>query len=349
MNYSKIYKEYFDKLIDCRNKKIPSILYPPDYQGEEITDLPKDTATVIFTTGTTGIPKATVHTFESLENIIRLNTSILNINKDDVLANFLPTWTIGTYIYTVPTFLKGGKIIHDKFSPKAFQEALHTVPITTTLLIPTMLDMMKDSGLKFDLSNIRNVGVGAEQVNREHLEYVLDLGAHSVTHMYGSSEAIPLSLYNTFTSKEDIDLGLKEVQTFKYTNKDSLIISGISVSNNEVDTKDNFNIENNLYYWQRRTDNIVKKKGWKAVVEREFEILEREFPADIDPETMVWHYDVGDREVTILETGRDWKFEAEGRTPRVLREGDVVYVSKTTYHKIHKGKGNLKVSIKQFK
>jgi len=349
MNYSKIYKEYFDKLIDCRNKKIPSILYPPDYKGEDLTNLPEDTATVVFTTGTTGIPKATVHTFDSVDNIINLNTNILDITKEDVLANFLPTWTIGTYIYTVPTFLQGGKIIHDKFSPEAFQESLHTLPITTTLLIPTMLDMMKDSGLEFDLSNMRNVGVGAEQVNREHLEYVLDLGAHSVTHMYGSSEAIPLSLYNTFTSKEDIDLGLKEVHTFKYTNKDSLIISGISVSNNEVDTKDNFNIQNNLYYWQRRTDNIVKKKGWKAVVEREFEILEREFPADIDPETMVWHYDVGDREVTILETGRDWKFEAEGRTPRVLREGDVVYVSKTTYHKIHKGKGNLKVSIKQFK
>ena len=302
MNYTKLYKKYFDQLIDCRNKKIPSILYPPDYQGDEITDLPKDTATVVFTTG-----------------------------------------TIGTYIYTVPIYLKGGKIIHDKFSPEAFQKYLYNVPVTTTLLIPTMLDMMKDSGLDFDLSNIRNVGVGAEQVNKEHLEFVLDLGAQSVTHMYGSSEAI------TFTNKEDIDLGLKEVDTFKYVNKDSLVISGTSVSKNEVDTKDNFIIKDGLYYWQRRTDNIVKKKGWKAVVEREFEIIEREFPADIDPETMVWHYDIGDREVTILETGGDWKFEAEGRTPRVLKEGDIVYVSKTTYHKIHKGKGNLKVSIKQFK
>ena len=269
MNYTKVYKEYFDKLIDCRNKKIPSIMYPPNYQGDKINDLPEDTATVVFTTGTTGTPKATIHTFESLENIIRINTEILGITKDDVLANFIPTWTIGTYIYTVPTYLKGGNIIHDKFSPDKFQKYLYNVPITTAILIPTMLDMMKDSGLDFDLSNLRNVLVGAEKINKEHLEYVLDLGAQSVTPAYGSSEAIPITLYNTFTKKENIHLGLKEVDTFKYDNKDTLVISGISVSNNEVDTKDNFTIRDGLYYWQSRTDNIVKRKGWKVVEEKE--------------------------------------------------------------------------------
>ena len=132
-----------------------------------------------------------------------------------------------------------------------------------------MLDMMKESGLDFDLSNLRNVLVGAEKVSKEHLEFVLDLGVQSVTHAYGSSEAIPITLYNTFTNKEDIHLGLKEVDTFKYDNKDTLVISGISVSNNEVDTKDNFIIEDGLYYWQSRTDNIVKRKGWKVVEEKE--------------------------------------------------------------------------------
>ena len=52
-------------------------------------------------------------------------------------------------------------------------------------------------------------------------------------------------------------------------NKDTLVISGISVSNNEVDTKDNFTIRDGLYYWQSRTDNIVKRKGWKVVEEKE--------------------------------------------------------------------------------
>ena len=64
---------------------------------------------------------------------------------------------------------------------------------------------------------------------------------------------------------------------------------------------------------------------------------------------MIWHRDTGDREVTILDTGGNWKFEAEGRNPRLLSQGDVVYVSKTTLHKIHKGNGNLKVYIKEFK
>ena len=175
--------------------------------------------------------------------------------------------------------------------------------------------------------------------------------------MYGSSEGIPLSLYNTFYNKEDITLGLKEVDGFKYDNKESLFLSGKSVSKSYVgdyfgdwyDSKDNFIIKDGLYFWQKRTDNIVKKKGWKAVMEREFEIYEKEFLESLDPSTLTWHKDKGDREVTILETGGNWKFETENKEPLVLKEGDVVYVSKTTLHKIHKGDGNLKVSIKEYK
>lgn len=280
MNYNQVYKQYFEKLLTCRDSNQPSIMFPPNFNGDYdeqtvLKVLPNDTATVIFTTGTTGEPKGVIHTRDSIDNAIESNTKLLDISKDDVLMNFLPTWTIGTYIYTVPTYLKGGKIIHDKFTPEGFKEYLNQKP-TITLLIPTMLDMMKDSGIEYDLSCVRNVGVGAEQVDKRHLEYVLDLGAKSVTHMYGSSEAIPLSLYNTFYNKEDITLGLKEVDTFKYDNKNSLFISGISVSKSYIgdnfgewyDSKDNFIIENGLYYWQKRTDNIVKKKGWKAVVEK---------------------------------------------------------------------------------
>jgi len=356
MNYSKTYSSYLDNLISSLSKQEASTMYPPGYEGELIRDIPSNTSTIVFTTGTTGNPKPVFHSFRSIRNAIEQNTSILGINQHDTLLNFLPTWTIGTYIYTVPTYMQGGKIIHDKFSPEKLAEYIKLNP-TTTLLIPTMIDMMKESKLSFDLSCFRNIGVGAEQVDKHHLEYLLELGAKSVTHMYGSSEAIPLALYNTFTSKEQIHLGLKPVKGFRYKNSDSLLINGISVADSYYngdsidwfDTKDMFIYKDGLYYWQRRTDNIVKKKGWKAVIEREYDIIEKEFSPDLDPSTLVWHTDSGDREVTILETGGGWKFEAKDRTPLTLKEGDIVYVSKTTLHKIHKGDGNLKVRIKQYK
>ena len=356
MNYTKVYEDYFNKLIEHRNNNEVSIMYPPFYDGKLLDDIPDNIATVIFTTGTTGLPKGVLHDRNSIDNSIELNTEIFNITSDDILLNFLPTWTIGTYIYTLPTHLKGGNIFHNKFSVEVFKEYLNHKP-TTTLLIPTMIDMLIESGEEFDLSTFRNIGTGAEEVKLKHLEYLLNCGAQSVTHIYGSSEAIPATLQNTFHSKDELTLGLMKVNTFEYDNKDSLLLSGVSVANSyygmgEIelyDSKDYFEIIDGLYFWRNRTDNIVKKKGWKQVVEREFEIIEKEFPSDLDANKLVWHRDGGDREVTILEVGSDWKFEEEGRSPRLLIKGDTVYVSKTTLHKIHKGSGGLKVYIKQYK
>lgn len=356
MNYTKVYENYFNKLIEHRNNNEVSIMYPPFYDGEILDDISNNIATVIFTTGTTGTPKGVLHDRDSIDNSIELNTDIFGISSDDILLNYLPTWTIGTYIYTLPTYLKGGTIFHDKFSVDVFKEHLTNNP-TTTLLIPTMIDMLIESGEVFDLSSFRNIGTGAEEVKYKHLEYLLDSGAKSVTHIYGSSEAIPATLHHTFHSKDELTLGLKEVSTFEYDNRDSLLLSGVSVANSyygmgEIelyDSKDNFEIIDGLYFWKNRTDNIVKKKGWKQVVDREFEIIEKEFPEDLNPSKLVWHRDIGDREVTIIEVGSNWKFEEEGRTPRLLVNGDIVYVSKTTLHKIHKGNGGLKVHIKQYK
>ena len=83
-----------------------------------------------------------------------------------------------------------------------------------------------------------------------------------------------------------------KVNTFEYDNKDSLLLSGVSVANSyygmgEIelyDSKDYFEIIDGLYFWRNRTDNIVKKKGWKQVVEREFEIIEKELSSgNVDP------------------------------------------------------------------
>ena len=230
MEYTQVYQDYLDTLISCRNNNTPSVMYPPNFNGDLVTDLPENTATVVFTTGTTGKPKGVVHDFESINNSIKINTEILNINSEDILLNFLPTWTIGTYIYTFPTHLKEGKILHNKFSVEVFKDYLKCKP-TTTLLIPTMIDMLIDSGIDFDLSTFRNIGTGAEEVQLRHLEYLLEKGAKSVTHIYGSSEATPIVLYNTFYNVKDITLGLKEVETFTYNNKESLLISGMSVAN----------------------------------------------------------------------------------------------------------------------
>ena len=73
----------------------------------------------------------------------------------------------------------------------------------------------------------------------------------------------------------------------------------------------------------------------------------REFSESVESEELVWHRDRKDRVVTVIE-GNDWKFQLDNQLPVQIKEGDVFYIPKNTYHRIHKGSSNLKVKIKEY-
>ena len=72
----------------------------------------------------------------------------------------------------------------------------------------------------------------------------------------------------------------------------------------------------------------------------------REFSQDIDSEELIWHMDRKDRTVTILESN-GWEFQMDNELPKILKEGDVLFIPKYTYHRVIKGSGKLIVEIKE--
>ena len=72
----------------------------------------------------------------------------------------------------------------------------------------------------------------------------------------------------------------------------------------------------------------------------------REFSQDIDSEELIWHMDREDRTVTILESS-GWEFQVDNELPKILKEGDVLFIPKYTYHRVIKGSGKLIVEIKE--
>ena len=72
----------------------------------------------------------------------------------------------------------------------------------------------------------------------------------------------------------------------------------------------------------------------------------REFSQDIDSEELIWHMDREDRTVTILESS-GWEFQMDNELPKILKEGDVLFIPKYTYHRVIKGSGKLIVEIKE--
>lgn len=75
-------------------------------------------------------------------------------------------------------------------------------------------------------------------------------------------------------------------------------------------------------------------------------LTERVFKESTDTHELVWHRDKLDREVTVLESN-GWMFQMDNELPIVLKEGDVIEIPKNTYHRILRGNGNLKITIKE--
>jgi hypothetical protein len=71
----------------------------------------------------------------------------------------------------------------------------------------------------------------------------------------------------------------------------------------------------------------------------------RTFLEDVDDEELKWHRDRENRLVEVLE-GNDWYLQMDNELPTPLIVGQEYYIPEGVYHRVIKGIGNLKVSIK---
>jgi quercetin dioxygenase-like cupin family protein len=72
----------------------------------------------------------------------------------------------------------------------------------------------------------------------------------------------------------------------------------------------------------------------------------RTFSESVNDSELVWHRDTEDRIVTVLE-GEGWQFQMDNELPMILEEGTTFFIPKMTYHRILKGKTDLRIRIKE--
>ena len=96
--------------------------------------------------------------------------------------------------------------------------------------------------------------------------------------------------------------------------------------------------------FSKRRQVVVNPYTQKQLTEHSFL---REFSESVESEELVWHRDRKDRHVQVIE-GTGWKLQMDNQLPKELKEGDNVFIPKNTYHRIHKGSGNLVVKINEY-
>ncbi|OGO66597.1 MAG: long-chain fatty acid--CoA ligase [Chloroflexi bacterium RBG_19FT_COMBO_50_10] len=118
----------------------------------------EDTAALIFTGGTTGLPKAA----EVSHRMIAwntLNTVIHDITHNDVYLNVFPMFhTGGLFVYTLPQVIFGGTtILIRQFDPVQVLDLLEREHATVFAAVPTMYQMLTQAPnwKKANLSSLR--------------------------------------------------------------------------------------------------------------------------------------------------------------------------------------------------
>lgn len=118
----------------------------------------EDTACLIFTGGTTGLPKAAMVSHRMI-GWNTLNTIIHDIRHGDVTVNVFPMFhTGGLLVYTTPLIILGGTVVlTQRFDPAQVLDLLQQYRATFFAGVPTMYQMLTTAPnwASADLSNLR--------------------------------------------------------------------------------------------------------------------------------------------------------------------------------------------------
>ena len=81
-------------------------------------------------------------------------------------------------------------------------------------------------------------------------------------------------------------------------------------------------------------------------IEKEGKLI-RTFSTDVDSEELMWHQDLKDRNVTVIE-GNGWLFQMENELPIKLEDAKQIFIPKLAWHRVLKGNDRLIVEIEAF-
>jgi len=164
-----------------------------------------DLACLLYTSGTTGVPKGVMHTHGSLWSATRSIATYLEATAADVVLSVLPLSFGYGLTQLLPTMLVGGRLVLERsFAfPQVVLQKLAGERCTGFAMVPTIATLLLQNNLaNFDLSSLRYVtnagaGIPPELLKdlRRRLPWV------RIFPMYGQTECIRAS----FLPPEEVD------------------------------------------------------------------------------------------------------------------------------------------------
>ncbi len=167
----------------------------PDNEPEIDIDC-KDTWIILYTSGTTGVPKGVVRSHESYIAFFFINSVDFGFNEHDVCLNVMPLYHVNSTFYTfLFLYLGGTAYIHPArhFRSEEILEIIEKEKITYISLIPTHYNLIlnaPEDAKKRDVSSIRKLLCSSAPVTKTMKKEIMKFfPGVDLYEAYGSTEA----------------------------------------------------------------------------------------------------------------------------------------------------------------
>jgi fatty-acyl-CoA synthase len=152
---------------------------------------------LVYTSGTTGVPKGAVHTQAALLANARASAWAHDFVEGDKVLSTLPMFHVGGLcIQTLPALLAGTQVVlHPRFDPNAWLHEMTTSRPTLSLLVPATMRALFEHPrwAETSLACLRGIMTGSSTVPVAYLETLHARGV-PVGQVYGTTETGPVSV-----------------------------------------------------------------------------------------------------------------------------------------------------------
>lgn len=164
---------------------------------EPATDALNSPLLLVYTSGTTGLPKGAVHTQGNLLANMAIAAQVQGMGAADTVLTVLPLFHVGGLcIQTLPALSVGAQVLlFARFDAAATLACVHQERPTLTLQVPATLQALTShpQWAATDVSALRSVWAGSSLLPPEPLRAFMARGV-PVCNVYGSTETGPFSM-----------------------------------------------------------------------------------------------------------------------------------------------------------
>jgi acyl-CoA synthetase (AMP-forming)/AMP-acid ligase II len=152
---------------------------------------PDATAALLYSSGTTGLPKGVELSHRALVANVMQSEAVLDMGEDDVVLAAAPFHALGFVILMNTALAAGSTVVSmPRFDLGAFLQAIHHHRVTFTIVVPPIaLALARHPAVDdYDLSSLRFVGCGAAPLGVELQEECAERLGCLVKQGYGMTE-----------------------------------------------------------------------------------------------------------------------------------------------------------------